>query len=60
MLLKNKEQFQQKLEVKFEVVVVNLGVKKEPDVREQVLIVHPYGKVVVSFLVQNQKQLILN
>jgi hypothetical protein len=33
--------------VKFEVVVVNLGVKKELDVLEQVQIVHLYGKVVV-------------
>jgi ribosomal protein L4 len=36
-------------------VVVNHGVKKELVVQEQVQIVHLYGKVVVSFLVQNQK-----
>jgi hypothetical protein len=45
--LKNKVQFQQKLEVKFEVVVENLGNKKVLVEQEQVQIVHHYGKVVV-------------
>jgi hypothetical protein len=44
---KNKVQFQQKLEVKFEVEVVNHGDKKELVEHELVQIVHHYGKVVV-------------
>jgi hypothetical protein len=58
-VLKNKEQFQQKLEVKFEVVVVNHGVKKVLDVLEQVQIVHLYGKVGVLFLDLNLKKFFL-
>ncbi len=42
-----RELFRLKLEVKFAVVVVNLGVKKERAVHELVPIVHLYGKVVV-------------
>jgi hypothetical protein len=40
--------------------VVNLGNKKELGVQGLVQIVHHYGKVVVLFLVQNQKRLYLN
>ena len=53
--LKNKERFQQRHEVKFVVVVENLGVKKEQAVLVQVQIVLLYGKVVVLFLVLNPK-----
>ena len=45
--------------MKFEVVVVNRGVKKEQVVLEQVQIVHRYGKVVGLFLVQNLRKVIL-
>merc|ERR1739838_995774 len=51
----DKVLFLRKQEVKFVAVVENLINKKELDVLEQVQIVHLYGKVVVLFLVQNQK-----
>merc|ERR1712160_137175 len=51
-----KEQFQQKLEVKFAVVAKNLGNKKVLVEHEQGQIVLHYGEGVVSFLVQNGKK----
>jgi len=54
---KNKVLFLLKLEVKFVVVVENLGVKKVLVEHVQVLTVHRYGKVVVLFLDLNQKKL---
>merc|ERR1712238_52207 len=54
--LKGKEQFQQKLEVKFAVVAKNLGNKKVLVEHEQGQIVLHYGEGVVSFLVQNGKK----
>jgi hypothetical protein len=41
--------------VKFVVVDVNLGNKKEQDVHEQVQTDHLYGKVVVLFLGLSQR-----
>ena len=55
---KNKEQFQQKLEVKLEEVAVNLGSKKGLEELVQVQIVHLYGKVGVSFLGQDQEEIL--
>jgi len=48
--------FQQKPEVKFVVADANHGNKKGRGVHEQVLIGLHYGKVVVLFLVQNQRR----
>ena len=58
-LHKNKVLSLLKQEVKFEVVVVNRGDKKEQAVLEQVQIVHRYGKVVGLFLGQNLRKVIL-
>merc|ERR1739838_712707 len=58
-ILADKVLFLRKQEVKFVAVVENLINKKELDVLEQVQIVHLYGKVVVLFLVQNQKKVLL-
>merc|ERR1711966_589687 len=54
-LSQNKEPFQQKLEVKFEVVEKNLGNKKVLVEQEQDQVVRHYGVEVVLSSVQNRK-----
>ena len=52
----SKEQYLQRLEVKFEAEVVNLGAKKEQVEPELDRIVRRYGKVEVLHLAQSRRK----